>query len=326
MNIEIGKFYNPENLDTPNVRVATISDAQGIYDLLEYKRRNGSEQKLKYRDIPEIIDLIQNQYSFFVLDSADRSQLEACASMDVFEHADISHGIPGLAELRSCAARYEGIGLGQKVIWPALQRAKLLGVKVFATTDNPHYYEKYGFETKKEGSQLLWVNKGGILKTAQLYPTGIFDIPKDEIEKKETLSLMKNNTNILQMSDGEYEYRMSKGNIYVYKLGGKILGAVAAIAYGNGNGRKSRMAEIRGLTLTSEHQGTDLDLIMLNKCKDRFKDADVAQAFITVMPEMERRYMASGLFTSTPGYKHVVWWNGVIPDGIISNNISAPFV
>lgn len=305
-----------------SVRQATLSDAPQIHDLLVL--RSVPPGSVKPRELAELNLVIadENNYVCVVIDKAEK--LCAVASLEVYEKSDSQNGLPGLAEVRSVAATVDGMGFGKKAALAVLEKVANLSIgSVYTTTDNLSYFNHLHFEERRGGNQILWMD---FKKKPAISADLKGRVRPAKLEDKTSIyGIMQGSANFFPMGNKEFEHRY--GSFWVFEdEKGVILGSVAPIVYANRIGGQPRMAEVRALSVDHNHVGQGVGATLLEKCWELFKDKNVIQALTTAYPGRVEQLLASGFFNFMPGNKSVLWWNGVIPNGIISNNIAAPFV
>ena len=115
------------------VKKATMSNAAAIHSLVN---RFAKKDDMLPRSLNDIYENIRD---FFVC--IDEEELVAAASLHIVWE--------DLAEIRSIAVirKYQGQGVGRKLVKQCLKEAKRLGItKVFALTYHPEYFKRLGFE------------------------------------------------------------------------------------------------------------------------------------------------------------------------------------
>jgi amino-acid N-acetyltransferase len=125
--------------DSFQFRKATIRDARSIHSLVN---NFAKKDNMLPRSLNEIYENIRD---FLV--STNGSSLVAASALHILWE--------DLAEIRSVAVmnKYQGQGLGKKLIGKCLKEAKSLGVKkVFALTYKPEYFVGLGFHEIDKGT------------------------------------------------------------------------------------------------------------------------------------------------------------------------------
>lgn len=135
------------------IRKPEVKDVRAIYCLVN---KFAKKDEMLPRSLNEIYENIRD---FFIC--MDKNKLLGTAALHVLWE--------DLAEIRSVAVenRYQGKGIGKKLIEECLKEAKTLGVKrVFALTYNPEFFRKLGFKDidKNALPQKIW---GDCLKCAE---------------------------------------------------------------------------------------------------------------------------------------------------------------
>lgn len=131
--------------DSFHIRKATIRDAKSIQSLvIDFAKKDD----MLPRSLNEIYENIRD---FFVCTNGD--SLVAASALHILWD--------DLAEIRSVAVmnKYQGRGLGKKLIRKCLKEAKSLGVKkVFALTYSPNYFTGLGFHEIDKATlpQKIW--------------------------------------------------------------------------------------------------------------------------------------------------------------------------
>ena len=118
------------------IRPAKISDAKAIYGLINYY---AELDKMLFRSLADIYENLQA----FTVAELDGEVVGCCALEIIWSD---------LAEIKSLAVDkdHTGKGVGRKLIWAALKKARQLGLKkVFALTLKPGFLKKCGFKTVK---------------------------------------------------------------------------------------------------------------------------------------------------------------------------------
>ena len=121
------------------IRKATIKDAKGIHSLVN---KFAKKDDMLPRSLNEIYENIRD---FFIC--MNNGSIIAVSALHVLWE--------DLAEVRSFAVRnkYQGIGLGKKMLKHCLKEAKALGIKkVFALTYYPDFFTEQGFENIDKNS------------------------------------------------------------------------------------------------------------------------------------------------------------------------------
>ncbi len=124
---------------------ATIKDARAIHSLIN---KFAKREDMLPRSLNEIYE---NLRDFFIC--VNNGSIIAAAALHILWE--------DLAEIRSVAVekKYQGMGIGKKLINRSLKEAKFLGIKkVFALTYYPDYFRELGFADidKNELPQKIW--------------------------------------------------------------------------------------------------------------------------------------------------------------------------
>ncbi len=112
---------------------ASIGDAQGICDLVNFFARRG---EMLPRTMSEVY---QNLRDFYVVRD-DGGELVACGGLHILWE--------DLGEIKSLAVRedQQGRGLGQRIVEACIDEAREIGLgTAFALTYRPGFFEKLGF-------------------------------------------------------------------------------------------------------------------------------------------------------------------------------------
>ena len=128
------------------IRKATISDCKEMQGLINFWAKKGRvlERSLNY--------LYENIRDFWVY--TEKKKIVACCSLHVV-------GWQELAEIKSLtvAEKFQGKGIGIKLVKKCLEEAKSLGVKkIFALTFSPDFFKRLGFRKvdKKNLPHKIW--------------------------------------------------------------------------------------------------------------------------------------------------------------------------
>jgi amino-acid N-acetyltransferase len=114
-------------------RKATIRDVKAIHRLVN---KFASKNDMLPRSLNEIYENIRD---FLVC--SDNGTIVATSALHILWE--------DLAEIRSVAVskKYQGLGIGKKLIKQSLKEASVLGIKrVFALTYFPDYFKQFGFK------------------------------------------------------------------------------------------------------------------------------------------------------------------------------------
>ncbi|HEX29364.1 TPA: N-acetyltransferase [Candidatus Poribacteria bacterium] len=127
------------------IRKASMRDIRHIHRLVNFYADKGA---MLPRPLSEICEDIRN---FFVCEIG--GEIVGCCALQP--------SWIDLAEIRSLAVdeRYQGKGLGKKLVKVCLEDARSLGIrKVFALTNSPGFFERLGFERipKEELPHKIW--------------------------------------------------------------------------------------------------------------------------------------------------------------------------
>ncbi|MEN8262688.1 MAG: N-acetyltransferase [Nitrospirota bacterium] len=118
---------------------ATVRDAKSIHSLVN---KFAKKDDMLPRSLNEIYENIRD----FIICTGDDSIIAVSALHILWED---------LAEVRSVAVRkkYQGMGIGRKLVKQCLKEAKSLGIKkIFALTYNPIFFTEQGFENIDKNS------------------------------------------------------------------------------------------------------------------------------------------------------------------------------
>lgn len=118
---------------------ANIRDAKSIHSLVN---KFAKKDDMLPRSLNEIYENIRD----FIICTNDDSIIAVSALHILWED---------LAEVRSVAVRkkYQGMGIGRKLVKQCLKEAKSLGIiKIFALTYNPDFFTEQGFENIDKNS------------------------------------------------------------------------------------------------------------------------------------------------------------------------------
>ncbi len=118
---------------------ASVKDAKSIHSLVN---KFAKKDDMLPRSLNEIYENIRD----FIICTVDDSMIAVSALHILWED---------LAEVRSVAVRkkYQGMGIGRKLIKQCLKEAKALGIgKIFALTYNPDFFTEQGFENIDKNS------------------------------------------------------------------------------------------------------------------------------------------------------------------------------
>lgn len=293
------------------IRPAKLSDVVQIENLLKIGADIGS---VKLRSAKEIESVIGN---FVVMDDPENGGICACASLEVYDEAVPDMDIPGLAELRSVVSLRKGVGT--LIVARALEPAKLKNIKdVFATTDNPDFFIKHcGFTFKKGGREIAWMNLER--KSGEVFNDNGISVREANIDDIPVLAklLAQDEENVLPMSEIKLRHALenkeNKKNTYFLAINKsqQIIGCVGAYIYSTSiSGGRPRMAEIKGLIVANGHKKDVVQNALLDKCWNKFKVADVVQAFVTGSEFRRIELIDTGYFNDVKGGKQVLWWDG----------------
>ena len=118
---------------------ATVRDAKSIHSLVN---KFAKKDDMLPRSLNEIYENIRD----FIICTGDDSIIAVSALHILWED---------LAEVRSVAVRnkYQGMGIGRKLVKQCLKEAKALGIKkIFALTYHPDFFTEQGFNNIDKNS------------------------------------------------------------------------------------------------------------------------------------------------------------------------------
>lgn len=126
-------------------RKASVKDAKAIHSLINMFAK---KDDMLPRSLNEIYENIRDYFIYM-----ENEKVIAVSALHILWE--------DLAEIRSIGVshKYQGIGLGKKLIKQCLKEAKSIGVKkVFALTYHPDYFRELGFEDidKNELPHKIW--------------------------------------------------------------------------------------------------------------------------------------------------------------------------
>jgi amino-acid N-acetyltransferase len=128
------------------LRKATIKDVQQIYDLINFWSTKG---RLLNRSLNSIYEHTRDFWVY-----QEGNEIVGCCAMHVV-------GWQNLGEVRSLsvAKKFQGKGVGSKLVRKCIQEAKSLGIiEVFALTFVPDFFKNIGFKDsdKKYLPHKIW--------------------------------------------------------------------------------------------------------------------------------------------------------------------------